>query len=422
MKHIHSFFLLLLCNVLLSQSTTTTQKALVPTSTPPVTYVINNDNLNPPIKLSLSTLDGASIRKDPNKTFQYSLHNSKRYNPKAVKSTSNPDKKYLAYTSPQGIIEIISLQDIGRTLFLSSANEQEFTAASKLLFEDIVALAIPEQKEIFNLLASNSFTTKAWMALEKSGYAHVVRTNTGNLKIVSAYFEKYPSHTVPDFKTTTDLFSDKLDYLSILPDIVNNPVVKGSKYEDFVAVSNFDGNFHQSEYSFYLWKVEQWKELEDFFNANKINGGWPPNQGGYYEQQNVPLIKGLRFDRYGSVLKIDSTMTPYEPILTGTFTSPIENGRPYSFGQRALNKPENTYDLYFEIEVLKDLPFTSLDATVIPWFNQVGNGKQAMWNIPKAASGYPMTWNDLVDLDYIIIRIKKSPNGSYSQFANTVLK
>ena len=93
-----------------------------------------------------------------------------------------------------------------------------------------------------------------------------------------------------------------------------------------------------------------------------------------------------------------------------------------SFTQRALNKPEDTYDLYFEIEVLKELPFTSLDATVIPWFDQEGNGKQAMWYIPNADNGYPMTWNDLVDLDYIIIRVKKSPNHKYSQFANTVLK
>jgi len=44
----------------------------------------------------------------------------------------------------------------------------------------------------------------------------------------------------------------------------------------------------------------------------------------------------------------------------------MSNGIAYSFGQRALNQAENAYDFYYEIEILKELPFKGQTGDVIP--------------------------------------------------------
>ena len=115
---------------------------------------------------------------------------------------------------------------------------------------------------------------------------------------------------------------------------------------------------------------------------------------------NIDLKAGMKFDCYGGA-------TPNwngqgVPPLGGNFTSPIPQSGPYSFGQRALNQAENAYDFYYEIEILKDLPFKGQTADVIPWFGQVGGGKQTLWDIPKKPeTGFSFTFNELADLGFI---------------------
>lgn len=95
----------------------------------------------------------------------------------------------------------------------------------------------------------------------------------------------------------------------------------------------------------------------------------------------------------------------------------------YTFAERALNQPENKYDFYYQIDVLNALPFKSQTADIIPWFNQVGNGKQTMWKIPiDINTGFPKTWNKLASEGYIKITIKKSPSGKYPNLEGTVIQ
>ncbi|BDD12047.1 hypothetical protein FUAX_44790 (plasmid) [Fulvitalea axinellae] len=172
---------------------------------------------------------------------------------------------------------------------------------------------------------------------------------------------------------------------------------------------------------FSYYNKKQWDELETLFTSKNINGGWPPANGGYDVRDDTPLLSGQEYDRYSNALS--GWDGQGEPPLGGSFTSPVKNGQAYSFGQRALNKPEAGYDFYFVIEVLKDLPFKGQSATVIPWFDQPGDGVQTMWKIPKDPNtGYPLTWNKMAELGYIKITIKKSPSGKYENLVGTVIQ
>ncbi|WBV60906.1 glycohydrolase toxin TNT-related protein [Chryseobacterium camelliae] len=173
---------------------------------------------------------------------------------------------------------------------------------------------------------------------------------------------------------------------------------------------------------FELYRKGQWGSLEVIFKGSKLNGGWPPANGGYNIVDDVPLQAGQKFDRYsGAIGNYNGTGVP---TLGGSFTSPIINGYTYTFSQRALNQPENTYDFYYEIDVLNNvLPFKSQTADVIPWFGQVGGGKQTMWKIPiDITTGYQKTWNKLAQEGYVKIIIKKSPSGKYNNLVGTVIQ
>jgi hypothetical protein len=174
--------------------------------------------------------------------------------------------------------------------------------------------------------------------------------------------------------------------------------------------------------AFDLYKQGKWSELEALFKNNNLNGGWPPANGGFNIVDDVPFTAGQKFDRYsGAVGSYNGTGIP---TLGGNFTSPIINGYVYTFSQRALNQPENAYDFYYEIEVLNNsLPFKGQTADVIPWFNQVGKGKQTMWKIPiDPNTGYQKTWNKLAEEGYIKVTIKKSPSGHYNNLVGTVIQ
>jgi hypothetical protein len=176
--------------------------------------------------------------------------------------------------------------------------------------------------------------------------------------------------------------------------------------------------------AFDLYKQGNWKDLESLFKNNNLNKKgttiWPPANGGYNIVDNVDLKAGMKFDRYGGA-------TPGWdgqgiPPLGGNFTSPMtQAGGAFNFGERALNQLENSYDFYYEIEILQDLPFKGQTADVIPWFDQVGGGKQTMWYIPKTGN-YPKTWNMLATEGYVKITIKSSPSGNFPNLVNTVIQ
>ncbi|WP_109097454.1 fibronectin type III domain-containing protein [Aquimarina sp. AU58] len=194
--------------------------------------------------------------------------------------------------------------------------------------------------------------------------------------------------------------------------------------DEFAATFDKTGTVNQTvrKQAFDLYKKGKWGELEDLFNKHSLNDGWPPAKGGYNIVDNVPIKKGQKFDRYGGAFG----NTPNgNPNLGGSFTSPVNNNKPYNFGQRALDKTRDKFDFYYEIEVLKDLSFTSQNADVIPWFSYIGGGKQALWDIPKnpnSADGHSYTLSELAEMGLIKITIKDSPNGKYSELINTVIE
>lgn len=205
------------------------------------------------------------------------------------------------------------------------------------------------------------------------------------------------------------------------------PPVKTVFYKsanDFAATYDTGGTVDQQtrDYIFELYRQGKWGELEALFKVNNLNGGWPPANGGYNIVDDVPFQAGQKFDRYsGAVGNYNGTGVP---TLGGSFTSPIINGYVYTFSQRALNQPETAYDFYYEIDVLNNLlSFKSQTADVIPWFGQVGGGKQTMWKIPiDITTGYQKTWNKLAQEGYVKITIKKSPSGKYNNLVGTVIQ
>ena len=178
--------------------------------------------------------------------------------------------------------------------------------------------------------------------------------------------------------------------------------------------------------AFNLYKQGAWLKLESLFKQYQLNKSgttiWPPASGGYNIVDSVSIKVGQKFDRYGNAAGYSGTGVPN---LTGSFTSPMPGGVSYKFSQRALNLPENAYDFYYVIEVLKNLPFKSQTATIIPWFGEQGNGKQSLWFIPKnpnSPQGYSYTLTELAQLGFIKITIKKSPSGRYPALVNTVIQ
>ena len=422
MKYLKLLLLLLLSNILISQSSPSNAKTNQQILAAPVTYMMDGHNLNPPICFDPIILRGATVvkRSDKKKESNYYIHDAKKINPSGSTGEVIKDFDHLSFKTFEGNIDYFPLQKVGEILNEYANDKQQFETFSKEYISDINSLSIDSQSSFLEAMAANPDLAKAWLTLNDIGYTTIERTNLSNLNTVSGYFIKYPNRTPSDVKVTASLFSDINDYLSILSSIVDNSPVDGTKYEDFESVSGFEGVFQNAEYSFYLWSKEKWATLESFFNKNSINGEWPPNNGGYDEVYNVPLKAGLKFDRYGNALTIDSITGP---LLGGSFTSPILNNKPFKFDQRALNKPEDAYDFYYVIEIIKDLPFNSLDATVIPWFGQVGNGKQTKWNISKdPETGYPLTWNKLVEFGFIKATIKSSPSGKYPQFVNFAIQ
>gem|GEM_PF-1427974 len=197
---------------------------------------------------------------------------------------------------------------------------------------------------------------KAWEALDDIGVDQAIRTNITHLENVDGYFNKFSGRTSTDLATTANQFDNVEDYLNVLPDIVSNSLVRGTRFDDFESVSGLGNNFHHAEYSFHLWKSENWTELENFFNANSLNGGWPPNRG-FVSSVEEPLSVNYQFDRYGG--------------NGGNFVAP--DGTP--FGERALPAGYETTQPYTRYKVLREIPGVKT-GPAIPWFGQPGLGIQ----------------------------------------------
>ncbi|WP_184542364.1 TNT domain-containing protein [Mucilaginibacter sp. FT3.2] len=113
-----------------------------------------------------------------------------------------------------------------------------------------------------------------------------------------------------------------------------------------------------------LWKHEKWTELEQFFTANNLNGGWPPNRGAV-SLKIVILHAGVLIDRYGGYFDADSVFQD-----RGTFVSFVD----VPFPQRAL--PDKTlsspHRVYKIIKAIVDVK----RGQIIPWFGKPGLGVQ----------------------------------------------
>ncbi|SHN21710.1 TNT domain-containing protein [Mucilaginibacter sp. OK098] len=147
----------------------------------------------------------------------------------------------------------------------------------------------------------------------------------------------------------------------------NDTLVRGVSFSVFEkSVSDFSDSTKKplAKTAWKLWKNERWSELQQFFTANSLNGGWPPNRGAL-SLKIVTLQSGLLVDRYGGYFDADSVFQD-----KGTFVSFID----VPFPQRAL--PDKTltspYRVYKIIKPIADVK----KGQIIPWFNKPGLGIQ----------------------------------------------
>ena len=143
-----------------------------------------------------------------------------------------------------------------------------------------------------------------------------------------------------------------------------------------------------------------------------LNGGWPPANGGYNKRFVQPAPPD-KFDRYQKKVRTNAGL----PILEGTFTSPIPKNGAFDYEARALEGQEQEYDLMYEIEVLKPLPFPGEEAEIIPWHGHMGNSTQTRMVFPPKdpiTGKYPWDWEALEEKGYVKITYKKSPSGKFS--------
>lgn len=97
----------------------------------------------------------------------------------------------------------------------------------------------------------------------------------------------------------------------------------------------------------------------------------------------------------------------------------MDNGK-LAYEKRALDGIESSYDLYYEIEILEELPFTGELADIIPWHGYEGLGEQMKFGFPTEW-GHD-TWAKLLENKSVKITIKSSPNCKYDILPNGMIK
>jgi hypothetical protein len=128
--------------------------------------------------------------------------------------------------------------------------------------------------------------------------------------------------------------------------------------------------------------LAHWQAVENLMHSSyyvdpkdeetkKLNGHWPPANGGY-QRQTVQLKAGDTSDRYqGSVFDKKTDPVTGNPLdyeagdefsvtFGGNFVSPLGQAGapdvPQSFESRALNMAEDQYAFKYTINILQDVP------------------------------------------------------------------
>lgn len=283
---------------------------------------------------------------------------------------------------------------------------------SQCLVEEL-AKDLSRNPALKEFLSSNKKNFDAWSLLVKENAS--IRSSTNEIKFLADNIDEVKKKGYQVWKKENEVLSEKITAAFYAKEKFNSVDALASTFD---PQGNLSKHHRGLIYNYYIQaqkgnKPHLWKKIEDIFSEYKLNGGWPPANGGYKIKDNVPIKVGDKFDRYANEALFDALGNPE---FRGTFTSPMKD-KVYDFTERALNLPREKYNFYFEIEVLKQpsTPFTSQTANVIPWFGQKGGGKQAMWNIPRDPNtGYPKTWNQLADEGYIKITIKDIPSNNKS--------
>ncbi|RZK22014.1 MAG: hypothetical protein EOO56_10020 [Hymenobacter sp.] len=152
-----------------------------------------------------------------------------------------------------------------------------------------------------------------------------------------------------------------------------------------------------------------------------LNTGWPPANGGVNKRLVQPTPPDV-FDRYQKEVEVDEEGLP---VLAGTFTSALPATGPFDYEARALNGEEKAYDLKYEIELLKPLPFAGEEADIIPWHGHTGNGVQTKMLFPPkdpTTGEFPWSWKKLEEQGYIRINYTDSPSGKFEILPNNQVR
>jgi len=167
-------------------------------------------------------------------------------------------------------------------------------------------------------------------------------------------------------------------------------IIRGVTREGFDA--SFEATAELKEQAWVLFKDEKWSELEELFNVNNLNDGWPPNYGfrNITHTKTGDELEGLVFDRFQNTSS-----------LSGRYASPVQSGEGiddlvFTYDSRALKDQitEGTFYIKFKLTALPtNLKFQYGEA--VPWFDNLGSADQIKSSINFA---------DLeADINYIIL-------------------
>lgn len=287
-------------------------------------------------------------------------------------------------------------------------------------------------KNLINLEIKNSTTAIEYLLPKATSEADVFIKATDNEMIIG-YAKNVAGKTTPEltiinYETGINQFTGKIATATeeelelIYQRIARNKdvIVPANFFKNANALGETYDAYNKLSKSlrgeiFNHYKQQNWSKIEEIFKEYKLNDGWPPANGGYNTVEDISILKGQKFDRYQE--KWFGATPEDKPIVGGSYVAPIKD-TPYSYAQRALRVTENKNALYYEIEILKDLPITGTTADVIPWFGQVGNGKQTLLKFDTKYKNL----QSLIDDGYIKINVKSSPNKLYTGYIGKVLE
>jgi len=174
-------------------------------------------------------------------------------------------------------------------------------------------------------------------------------------------------------------------------------LVRGVSFEAFKqSVKTFLDSTKKTllDSSWSLWKAKKWRALEQFFTADSLNGGWPPNSGAI-SLKIVELDSGKLIDRYGGYYVVDSAHHDSTFHDRGKFV--CLKGVPFAKRALPLSTLKSPYRLYRVVKAISNIK----EGGIIPWFNEPGLGIQFEM---------PVNIDDLKSGGYIVEVSSKPPN------------